>query len=307
MSCQTASRPWILVRTVGTALLLGGLVASCGSAPNTMAGSDRAISQSEAMPQTEVAETAADALALDVTATPLYQVKTAQMTLELESVTEGLTQIRAIAQRHQGDITGLQNQTPTDTQTRHTAWVELRIPQANLNDTLDDLADLGTVAQTSIAVEDVSAQLVDYEARLKNLRQTEAMLLDIMERSGDMADVLRVTQELSTVRQAIETLDAQQSQLRSRIAYSTINLDLRETTANLPANPPLLTDLNQSWQHATHSVRQLTIGLLKLLTWLAAYSPYLFVLVLGSWLYLRHRRTHATASTPAPAPDAPES
>lgn len=296
----------------GTALILGGLVASCASLPNA-APSMETIEPSRqdamapeagmgaAAPTTDLAtEVAANVeQAGDTTPLPPSQmVKTAQMTLEVTSVAEGLDQIGAIAQQHQGELTGLQDQTPEDGRDRHTAQVELRVPQARLDSTLEALSALGTVRQQAITAEEVSHQLVDYQARLKNLRQTETLLLDIMERSGAMTDVLQVAREVSTVRQSIETIDAQRNQLQTRVAYSIVQLDVRETTPSLPATPPLAEEINSTWQQATHSVGQLTVGLLKLLTWLAAYSPYGFVLAFGGWLYLRHRAATAPALTP---------
>ena len=297
---------------LGTALVVGGLMASCASLPNAAPSMDSVEpSRQEAMaPGAEMGAAAPSAdLATEVAAnvaqpsnpTPLppsQMVKRAQMSLEVTSVAEGLDQIGAIARQHQGELTGLQDQTPEDGRDLHTAQVELRVPQARLDSTLAALSALGTVRQQSITAEDVSNQLVDYQARLKNLRQTETLLLEIMERSGAMTDVLQVAREVSAVRQSIETIDAQRNQLQTQVAYSVIQLDVRETTPSLPATTPLAEEINGTWQQATHSVGQLTVGLLKLLTWLAAYSPYGFVLVIGGWLYLRHRAAASLALTP---------
>jgi len=297
---------------LGTALVLGGLMASCASLPNAAPRMESiepsrqdAVAPEAAMGAAAPSADLATEMAANVEQTgdptlllPSQMVKTAQMTLEVTSVAEGLDQIGAIAQQHQGDITGLQDQTPEDGRDLHTAQVKLRVPQARLDSTLEALSALGTVRQQSITAEDVSHQLVDYQARLKNLRQTETLLLEIMERSGAMTDVLQVAREVNTVRQSIETIDAQRNQLQTQVAYSIVQLEVRETTPSLPATPPLAEEINDTWQQATHSVGQLTVGLLKLLTWLAAYSPYGFVLALGGWLYLRHRAATSPALHP---------
>lgn len=67
---------------------------------------------------------------------------------------------------------------------------------------------MGTVENQMITAEDVSDQLVDVQARLRNLRKSEEMVLKIMERSGSVGDVLKAANELSTIRESIERIDA---------------------------------------------------------------------------------------------------
>ncbi|MEN9216757.1 MAG: DUF4349 domain-containing protein, partial [Gloeomargarita sp. HHBFW_bins_162] len=86
--------------------------------------------------------------------------------------------------------------------------MEFQVPASQLEDIVAKFTTLGTLASRQITAEDVSNQLVDLGARLRNLRKSEELLLKIMERSGSVGDVLKVTQELSQVREQIEQLDA---------------------------------------------------------------------------------------------------
>jgi len=295
-------------------LLLSAVLTSCATAPMVAPESDRAVPSSAPMPvptpQGVMAETApGDVVTAGEAVTPaadLQMVRTAQMRLEVESVTEAVEQVEAIARQHQGDIVGLQEQVPQIRETSqwegnsrlHTAILTLRVPQAQLDATLDALTPLGTVQNQSITAEDVSTQLVDYQARLKNLRQTEEMLLNIMKRAGDMADVLRVAQEVSNVRQSIETLDAQLANLQTQVAYSMVTVYVAEAVPTLAVQPPLGEAIAVTWQQASHSVRQFTLTLLKLLTWLAAYSPYLMIILLAAWFYRQQATAPRRVSTP---------
>ncbi|MBD1910233.1 MULTISPECIES: DUF4349 domain-containing protein [unclassified Leptolyngbya] len=301
--------------TVWLTLLLSTVLASCASAPMNTTSESRAEPASAPMPA-PVAEGGLAQMATDAKAAPpppsggatvpqaeLKMVRTAQMRLDVESVSEALEKMEAIARQHQGDIIGLQEQVPQDRGERHTATLTLRVPQAQLDKALDALTPLGTVQNQSITAEDVSTQLVDYQARLKNLRQTEEMLTNIMKRAGDMADVLRVAQEISNVRQSIEMLDAQLTNLQNQVAYSTITVTVQETVPTLGTQQPVGEAIANTWQQATHSVGAFTVFLLKFLTWLAAYSPYLFLILLAAWFY-RHQRQGST--TLRPPTDSPE-
>ncbi|MCZ0901313.1 DUF4349 domain-containing protein, partial [Microcoleus sp. HI-ES] len=149
---------------------------------------------------------------------------------------------------------------------------------------LDTLAKLGTVENRSLTAEDVTDQLVDSEARLRNLRKSEEMVLKIMERSGSVGDVLKAAQELSNIRESIERIDAQLKSLRNQVAYSTISLTLEAAvSAQQTPEPSLGLRVQETWGKATHSVGELTLGLFGLGIWLLAYSPYL--LLIGAAVY----------------------
>ena len=135
-------------------------------------------------------------------------------------------------------------------------------------------------------------------SRLRNLRKTETTLLEIMTRSGDVADVLKVAQELSNVRNSIEQIDAQFKDLQKRVAYSVLTINLQQTTTTTPAQPELQTQVQDTWTQATHSVGSFTVGLMKLGLWLLAYSPYWLVLIVGVVLLRRWRSRWCSAPVP---------
>ncbi|MBW4680714.1 MAG: DUF4349 domain-containing protein [Microcoleus vaginatus WJT46-NPBG5] len=205
-------------------------------------------------------------------------IKNAGLTLMVKSIDKTMKEVSAIAQTQQGDILGFQNQKPQDSSMRHTASMRIRVPQNKLEATLDALTRLGTVQKQTLTAEDVSNQLVDLDARLRNLRKSEELTLKIMERSGSIGDVLKASQQVNTIRDEIERIDAQLKKLRDQVAYSTILLNLEAAvSASSKTQPTLGLRMQESWGKATHSVSEFTLGLLALSIWLVAFSPYLLL------------------------------
>lgn len=224
-------------------------------------------------------------------------VKTAEISLVVNSMDDALGKASDIVKQQQGDVLGLQDDKP-ENGSRQTASMQIRVPQEKLEPTLDAFTKLGSVQRRKISAEDVTTQLVDIQARLRNLRQTEASLLQIMKRSGSVGDVLKVAKELSDVRQSIEQIDAQFKNLANRVAYSTITLRLEAATSTTTAQPPLGLQVRDTWNNATHSVGELTTGLLRLGIWLIAYTPYLLLLAGVIWFgYVRRRKQPPHATT----------
>src|SRR5262249_21849889 len=87
----------------------------------------------------------------------------------------------------------------------------LRIPAPALSGAINDLRSLGRIARETQSGEDVTRQHADLVARLKNSRDTEQRLRDILrQRTGKVADVLEVEQEISRVRGEIEEMESEQ-------------------------------------------------------------------------------------------------
>ncbi|WP_413167006.1 DUF4349 domain-containing protein [Capilliphycus salinus ALCB114379] len=261
-------------------------LSSCATVPQNF--SDQVASS----PQLEVAPQMANSAAPPPPApdsVPQKQpqlIKRAQLTLVVQSLNETLESVTALIQRQQGDILQFSESQPQSGLSRHTANLELRVPQDKLESTLDTLSELGTVENRSITAEDVSDQLVDIQARLRNLRKSEEMVLKIMERSGSVGEVLEVANQLSNIRDSIERLDAQFRNLQNQVAYSTISLNLEAPVS--AENQPQFNfglQVGEAWGEASHAVTTFSFTLLSLALWLLAFTPY-FLLVGGGSLWL---------------------
>jgi ACT domain-containing protein len=133
-------------------------------------------------------------------------VKTATLSLEVDNLEARLKQATDLVKQANGDVLKLEDRAAQQQDSPHTAYLQMRVPQAQLDNTVSQIATLGTVTFQSLTAEDVSAQLVDFAARLRNLRKTEETTLKILDRSGKISEVLAVTQELSRIRESIEKL-----------------------------------------------------------------------------------------------------
>ncbi|MEG4011000.1 MULTISPECIES: DUF4349 domain-containing protein [unclassified Microcoleus] len=229
-------------------------------------------------------------------ATTPQLIKKAELSVVVKSIDTSTKSVTEIVKKQQGDILGFQNQKPPDSSIRQTATLEIRVPQAKLETTLDALAKLGSVQNRGLTAEDVTTQLVDNDARLRNLRKSEEVVLKIMERSGSVGDVLKAAQELSNIRESIERIDAELKSLRNQVAYSTISLTLEAAvSAQQDPEPSLGLRAQETWGKATHSVGELTLGLFALGIWMLAYSPYFLLIAAAVYGVVRFKKQHSAA------------
>ncbi len=226
-------------------------------------------------------------------------IKKARMTVIVQSLDRSVDAVKKIINQKQGYLLSLEETQLDDSSKRPSASVEMRVPQNVLETTLDELTELGTVQNRNISAEDFGEQIVDFQARLSNLRRTESNLQKIMDQSGSVKDILSVAQELSKVREQIERIAAQLKSLQNQIAYSTITLNLEAAVSSTSNQPGLPSQIQDAWNNSTSSFGAFTVGLMKLGIWLIVYTPYVLILVaVGYFLKRKFRSSQRLQQTP---------
>ena len=106
------------------------------------------------------------------------------------------------------------------------ATITYRIPADRWEDALDLLRGLNgltskVVGEQTQAVE-VTGQVIDLEARIRNLRASETALQEIASTATRITDVLEVQNQLTNVRGQIEQLSAALADLEDRAGFATL-------------------------------------------------------------------------------------
>lgn len=169
------------------------------------------------------------------------------------------------------------------------AQLTLRIPATRFETTVASLRGIGKVTDESVSGEDVTAQYVDLESRLRNLRAQEAVLLDLMRRAETVQDSIAVQQQLSGVTAQVEQLEGQRRLLDDQSGFGTLTVGLAVAGApsGAAAQPSTLA---QAWEDATGVALDVVGGVIVVLGALVPLAVLGALLGLPVWLLLRGRR-----------------
>ncbi|HVL27195.1 MAG TPA: DUF4349 domain-containing protein [Acidimicrobiales bacterium] len=224
-------------------------------------------------------------------------VRTADLALEVAEGRFGsaFDRVAAIAITSGGYVTS-SSTTGEGGRRARSGQLTLRVPSDRFEDARRALRQLGEVDQESLRGEDVSGQLVDYEARLRSLRAQEESLQALLGRAANVGEVLQVQTALFNVRQQIEQLEAQRAQLDQAAALATIQVSLYEPGASfvLRPEPEPATGLAASFQRAVDGALAVVGGMIVVVGWATPLA------VLGglAWLIARWRRRPAAPAAP---------
>jgi hypothetical protein len=102
-------------------------------------------------------------------------------------------------------------------------YIIIRVPDTQFDNALIAVKSVALdVEHESVSARDVTGQVLDFEARLSNLRAEEKQYQQIMDSAGTVEETLNVASRLYDVRGRIESMEAQLAYLQQEVAMSTI-------------------------------------------------------------------------------------
>jgi hypothetical protein len=184
----------------------------------------------------------------------------------------------------------------------HSATVTFRIPAPSWTEAVAGIRAVATkVVSQDTDAEDVTAQVIDLDARIANLRASEAALQQIMTQATTIPDVLNVQEELTLVRGDIESMTAQRDNLADQAALGTLEVHFNVPTAQ-SAVATGGWDLGREVDRAVATLVRVGQGLASLAVWLViVVAPVVLPVLVLIWLGMRLRRRYVARTQPTSA------
>lgn len=249
----------------------------------------------------------------DADAAKTHVIRTATLSVEVKNVTKALAEARSVALGAGGVIENETTERVDDSYT--TSNVVLRVPEAEYDSVLTELAGTGKLLSRTANAKDVTEQVVDVNSRIATQRASVNRVRKLMDQAEDITDVVALESQLNTRQAELESLLAKQASLADRTTMATVTLELSEETKEPKDGgddtPGFLDALGGGWDAFVSVLRWIVVVLAAILPFVVALAV-LFVLwrLFGVRLLgLRARRTPVPEPEPVtgPAPAATSS
>ena len=221
-------------------------------------------------------------------------IRDKSLRMEVEDVRATVEEIRDLADSHGAIVTNVNVASDDGPIYRYddygyqvgsgealSGWITIRVPAEEFDALVDGAMDLGEVLWEYEALDDVTQQHVDLQARLATWEAEEEQLRAFFEEAETVEDLLMVQNRLSSVRAEIESLRAQIAYLERQAAMSTVTIELAEPRAVIRPDGPdwgFLDSITDGLQLAANVVRALIVVLLGALPLLALTAIAFFVI-----------------------------
>ncbi|MEA3441589.1 MAG: DUF4349 domain-containing protein [Chloroflexota bacterium] len=163
-------------------------------------------------------------------------IKDADMDLLVDNTEIALDKVTQMSADYGGYIISAQTWYKDD---HKFATVRMGIPSTSFEVVLKNLRNVGIkVLNETASGEDITAQYVDLESRLKNLEATAERVRGFLDEAKTVEEALKVNDQLSRLEQDIEQIKGQMRFYEGRSAFSTITVSL---TPQFPTPTPTVT------------------------------------------------------------------
>ena len=199
---------------------------------------------------------------------------------------DSVGELTFIAERHDGFVLS------SSTSNERSGTFVLRIPERQFDQARNDIRDLATrVRFEEVRGDDVTAEFIDFQARLRILQTRRELLFDLFQQADTTDEILRMSSQLDEVTLRIEEIQGQLRFLRDQVAESTLRVSIQER--NAPAvtgepdvdNPDLGSSIDLGVQGFLRIVGAVIVGL--------GYLIPITALAVGVWMavwFVRRRR-----------------
>ncbi len=294
-----------------TLCMLAALLAGCGGASKSTQAFDAAAAApaeaaNGAYYDMESAKSEDGGLTGDTDSTVLPEGRKWIITVNMSAETEDLD---ALMEALNGKISGLggyvedqdsYNGSMYSSRRYRSASLTVRIPAQRVDEFTEEMSGIANVVSTNLSREDITLSYVATESRVKALQTEEARLLELMEQAETMADLLEIESRLTDVRYELENRASQLRLYDNQVDYATIYLSIDEVQEYTPVEEPTV------WERISggfvSSIKGVGNGLLDLLVWVLAKSPYLVILggvTVGVVVLIKKRKARKAAKKAA--------
>lgn len=229
-------------------------------------------------------------------------IKTGTIGLTVKDLDSGMAQVRAIALQYGGGV--LQSNVSRAGDAR-VGDLTIQVDSKQFDAAMAALRQVNGVVQVTAdrtTSQDVTAEYVDVQAQIENLKASATQLRALMDRATSTTDILAIQRELSTVQGQIDRLQARANYLQQHAAMSTIAVHLEPQ--GLPTAAP-------GWRFAEVVARawarSLAVfqGVATVLINVAIFALWLLPFAAVAWLLWRFFRRGGAGQAGTPAGGSP--
>lgn len=116
--------------------------------------------------------------------------------------------------------------------------IVFKLPPLSFVGAVDALASLGEETSRNLQADDVSAQVVDLESRLRTAQASLDRTRGLLERAAGMTDIVNLEREVAARETTVEQIQGQLRVIRAQVAAATLTVTIGEKVKEEPAPEP---------------------------------------------------------------------
>lgn len=154
--------------------------------------------------------------------TKRFVIKSASLKIEVNDPRATANEIISVVGRESGFIDNSHNYD------QKTIRMTVKIPEAKLESFVDEVASKGKLISKSVNSKDITNEIIDIEAKLKNLVVLRERFRSILSKAEKVSEILEIERELSRIQSAIDSIEGRRESLKHQVALSKVDITIKQ-------------------------------------------------------------------------------
>lgn len=145
-------------------------------------------------------------------------IKSADVTLEVPEISASTKAIVDKVTRLNGIVTSI------DKYNDRRSRLSVKVPPQELDAFVASLENVGTIEAHSFSAKDITDEMVDIDARVKNLQLLKERYRALLNKATEIAEIIQIEKELTKIQTEIDSINGRRHFLKGQVELSTVNI-----------------------------------------------------------------------------------
>jgi hypothetical protein len=153
-----------------------------------------------------------------------YIIRNASIDIEVNDINTATDFVSELVSNNSGFIMSISSRDETLTR------ISLKVPEPKLDDFIINLGGIGKVTSQSISSRDVTEEIIDIDARVKNLLMLRDRYRELLKSAKNVTEMLGIEKELADIQSELDRIEGRRNLLMGQVEMSEVNISLESRT-----------------------------------------------------------------------------
>ena len=158
----------------------------------------------------------------DADAQNRQNIKNGRLDIEVESITTATQSLKTIISNEKGYIYSSYNRSERE------VFFKTKIPPEKLESIITSASSLGEVTSKTISTHDVTDEMINIDAKIKNLTALRDRFRDLLTKTTKISEIIEVERELNRIQTELDSIEGRYNALKSQVAMSTLEIGIKQ-------------------------------------------------------------------------------
>jgi len=157
-----------------------------------------------------------------------YIIRNASIDIEVNDMNTATDSVNELVSNNLGFVMSISSRDETLTR------ISLKVPEPKLDDFIASLGGIGKVISQSISSKDVTEEIIDIEARVKNLHVLRNRYRELLQSAETVTEIVGIEKELADIQSELDRIEGRRKSLMGQVEMSEVNISLESRTVYGP-------------------------------------------------------------------------